>query len=431
MMYLLLFVSSLAANGLFVACEFGLIYLRYARHGVALTESLQERFWTRHLLREVDRAPRTLRFGRSLFTLLAGIGILGITLGLFGNDQGSVLTDLGILLILLPAVASFYYLFGELLPRVLAIKYPLRALQVTAPFFFFGKLAIFPLSALMRRIRDVLLQIVHLDVGEDLNPLDAEVQIRALGEEGRDLTPTARKIIDKAVSLPGLVVADILLPRNQIRWLDVNETLADNLKEAREAGHTRYPIAEGDLDRSIGILHVKDLFRRSAAPTDLRLIARPIFTLGLEDSLEEALQRFLGLRLHMALVVDDFGGVVGLVTLEMVLEELVGEIQDEFDIEEELIVSLGTRRYRIAGLTPIHDVEEALKIDLEEEEVSTLGGLVTAELGRIPECGETVRARGLEIRVIEVDEKRVITVEVEIQVDTGEVEGNVVDSQSR
>ncbi|MGF1530333.1 MAG: hemolysin family protein [Puniceicoccaceae bacterium] len=413
MSFLLLYALALAGNGFFVACEFGLIYLRYARHGVALSEELSKKYWSRRLLTEVKKAPRTLRFGRSLFTLLGGIGIFGTLLAIFPGEGlgwvGALLSPVFILVMVL-----CFFLFGELIPRVLAIKHPLKMLQLTAPIFYFAKIFLWPFSLVMRWFRAMIFQRLDLDVEDDLNPLDAEVQIRALGEEGQDLTPTARKIIDKAVLLPRLVVADILLPRSEVRWLDLECPLAENLAEAKEAGHTRYPLGEGDLDRCIGILHIKDLFRRNHLPPDLRSIARPVLTMGLEDTLEDAMQRFLGLKLHMALVVDEFGGVVGIVTLERVLEELVGEIQDEFDMEERQIVPLGNSQYHVAGLTPIHDLEEALGIDLEEEEVSTIGGLITSELGRIPEREESIQTRGLEIEVLEVDDRRVIAVKVSV-----------------
>jgi magnesium and cobalt transporter len=142
---------------------------------------------------------------------------------------------------------------------------------------------------------------------------------------------------------------------------------------------------------------------------------RSVAVFPLETALEEALERMLRAKFHMALAVDEFGGVVGVITLESILEELVGEIQDEFDSEEEQIIALDAgQRFRISGLTPIHDIEETLEIDIENDEVSTFGGLITGELGHIPLRGEQLHCFGLAITVDEVDERRVIAATVEL-----------------
>jgi len=186
----------------------------------------------------------------------------------------------------------------------------------------------------------------------------------------------------------------------------------------KNAGHTRYPICRGDLDECLGLIHIKDIFREesSASELDFMKLKRNLAVFPLETPLEEALERMLRAKFHMALAVDEFGGIVGVITLESILEELVGEIQDEFDSEEEQIVKLrGERRFRISGLTPIHDIEEALEIEIENEEVSTFGGLITGELGHIPKRGEQLDCYGLSITIGEVDDRRVIAATVQVE----------------
>ncbi|MEC8614460.1 MAG: transporter associated domain-containing protein, partial [Verrucomicrobiota bacterium] len=142
---------------------------------------------------------------------------------------------------------------------------------------------------------------------------------------------------------------------------------------------------------------------------------RNVAIFPLETPLEDALERMLRAKFHMALAVDEFGGSVGVITLESILEELVGEIQDEFDSEDEQIVMLGDgRRFRISGLAPIHDIEQELEIEIDNEEVSTFGGLITGELGHIPEPGERLKCYGLSIIVDDVDGRRVIAATVEL-----------------
>jgi len=188
-----------------------------------------------------------------------------------------------------------------------------------------------------------------------------------------------------------------------------------NLKVMKEAGHTRFPLCHSSLDDCIGILHIKDMFRLSGplAAVDLVKVKRNVATFELETPLEAALERMLRAKFHMALAVDEFGGIVGVVTFESILEELVGEIQDEFDSEEDQIRALrAPHTYRVSGLTPIHDLEEALGVEVENDDVSTFGGLITGELGRIPARGDTLSLAGMRITIDEVDERRVIAVRV-------------------
>ena len=263
----------------------------------------------------------------------------------------------------------------------------------------------------------MLFRRLGVDVEDELNPLDLDVQIRAMGEDSQDLSPVVRKIVNRALQMQELVVQDVLLPRSQVIICDVEEDFETNLKVMKEAGHTRFPLCRGSLDDCVGILHIKDMFRWAGEFSDIDPVKlkRNVAMFELETPLEEALERMLRAKFHMALAVDEFGGIVGVVTFESILEELVGEIQDEFDSEEELIRSLRSpNTYRISGLAPMHDVESALGIEVDNDEVSTFGGLITGELGRIPAQGDTLSLAGMRITIDEVDERRVIAARVSL-----------------
>ena len=256
---------------------------------------------------------------------------------------------------------------------------------------------------------------IGVDVEDELNPLDVDVQIRVMGDEGQTLSPVARKIINHTLQMQDLVVQDVLLPRNEVVICNLEENVETNLKLMKEAGHTRYPLCNGDLDNCEGIIHIKDLFRlnNSHEKVDFTKHKRAVATFDLETPLEQALERMLRARFHMALVVGEFGEIVGVVTFESILEELVGEIQDEFDREESQIKILRTpNTFRISGSTPIHDIEEELGVTIENEEISTFSGLITGELGRIPKYGETLEVAGMKITIDDVDERRVIAAQV-------------------
>ena len=249
-----------------------------------------------------------------------------------------------------------------------------------------------------------------MDVDDELNPLDVDIQIRAMGGDSSQISATLRKIVNRTLQMHELVVHDILLPRSQVVIYDLNLGIEENLELMKSAGHTRFPLCRGDLDQCLGLIHIKDIFCFSdlATEADLMKLKREVSIFPLEMPLEEVLERMLRAKFHMALAVDNFGGIVGVITLESVLEELVGEIQDEFDTEEKQIVPIGDDQFRISGLTLIHDIEEALEIEINSEEVSTFGGLITRELGHIPQCGERLSCHDMDIKVYEVDDRRVI-----------------------
>ncbi len=265
----------------------------------------------------------------------------------------------------------------------------------------------------------------HPDTNSNIDKSVAvDMQIQAVNTQDIKVTPISEKITEKALSLAGLTVYDILLPRNQVQVFNTENSVEENLDIARLTGHTRFPLCDGDLDHCIGIVHIKDIFRfrGDLESLDFELIMREIVRFDIEEPLDKVLQVFLHKRVHMALVNDEFGGVVGLVTLERILEELVGEIQDEFDREDKMISEIRPNYYKVLGLTPIHELEDQLKIEgLDNEEVSTIGGLVTYHLGRIPEPGEQLFISPLKITVLETDDTRLTTLYVE-KIDSTEAE---------
>jgi len=207
-----------------------------------------------------------------------------------------------------------------------------------------------------------------------------------------------------------------MIPRNQLRYFDLEDSIEENLKVAQSTGHTRFPLCEGDLDHCVGIIHIKDVFRMGKPPEeiDLRKLNRPMLRFSADDTLDVVLQGFLKQRKHFALLSDEFGGAVGAITLEDVLEELVGEIQDEFDSDLEMVRKIEKGYFLVDGLTPLHDLAESIGVELEAEEVSTFGGYVTFELGRMPKPNETIRIGCLEVTITNMDERRVIAATVRI-----------------
>jgi CBS domain containing-hemolysin-like protein len=414
--FLVFFVLAALSHAAVVALEYGLVRQRYEFLSHGETEGSGgsgRRAW---IGRDTFRVAAGLRLARVLLVLLLGVSGLGLWQAVVAAvDLGAGwAVFLGVLLFFLAGLLLF--LVVERWPARAARTHPARAIAWSAPLAGLLLLLLRPVERLSGgRRHPSLASWMGREDSERVHPLDLEVQLRALQVELRPLPPGLRRIVDKTLQLPDLEVSDVLLPRSQVVWLDLDDDAAESLTRARQAGHTRYPLCEGDLDHCVGILHIKDVFRsgRNGGSADLRRMQRPIATVRLEDRLADTLSLLLRRKVHMALVLDEFGGAVGVITLERILEELVGEIQDEFDREPEEIIVLGGDRYSVAGLTPIHDLEERLGQELHCDEVSTFSGLITAELGRIPERGETLTYGFLRIAVREVDERRVIRAEVE------------------
>lgn len=408
----------LALNALLTACEISLIRLRYSHFNPQLLERLRQ---NKRLVGLIDRADSTVRVVRLGMTVcLLGYGLLLFPLlnRLFNQIElagwGGP-TVLSAIMAFLLAV-GLYYVVGEMVPRGLGLYYPVQALQASSRVVKLVYFCTNPILRLLTPIVKKILQIFNVKEAADLELLDVEAQIEMLGEEGLDRSAVALTILKNAIQMRELVVQDILLPRHQVQCFDLAEDNETNFEMGRKSGHTRFPLCEGDLDHCIGLIHIKDIFRSpvSLEKLDLRTIKRDILRIDLAEPLEVTLPKLLRNRSHMALVIDDFGGTIGIVTLERILEQLVGEIQDEFDVEEALIKPIRDNEYLVSGLTPIHDLEENLGVIIENEEVSTFGGLITAELGRIPKKREKLCIDHMNICVTEVDQKRIIRAEVRV-----------------
>lgn len=404
-------------NAIFVASEFSLIKLRYSHFNDALLDELRKGWRFRRILSRVDRTLRFIRLALISITILLGVTLVSL-LNLIIVYWGIVVDFPESLLLFLVAflgTISLQHVVGHLVPRGIALQHPVSVLQFTAWIVWPLLVVCYPLMRLFDPLARTFLRALRLDPDVGLNQLDLEQQVRSL-EEDAEMPDFTQRVFKNIISMRELVVQDVMLPRNQIQYFNTLEGNAANVKLSKTGGHTRYPLCEGDLDNCIGIIHIKDIFRSNKAVEllDFKKMARPVVYVGLDDHLETVLERLLDMRLHMALVQDEFGGTVGAITMENIVEVLVGNIQDEFDSEAEQIEEIHEDEFIVDGLTPIHDVEEKLDIVIDEEEVSTMGGLITSELGRIPDAGQVVRLNNLEIEVLEVDEKRVLSARVKV-----------------
>ena len=227
-------------------------------------------------------------------------------------------------------------------------------------------------------------------------------------EKSDEVSALGRDLLNNALDLRRRVVRDIMTPRGEVVSLDVEENFEDNVKKALASRHTRFPLCRGHLDNALGLVHIKELvpMMRDPAP-DLLRIRRDLIPVPEMMSLEKLLNLFLSRHAHLAIVVDEYGGTVGMVTLENVLEEIVGDIQDEFDTEAEEFRSISEDEFTVDGAVGLYELQDLADLDIESADVSTIGGYVTHLLGHLPKQGEQVKIENFLVTIAQTDGRRV------------------------
>ena len=239
----------------------------------------------------------------------------------------------------------------------------------------------------------------------------SEEELRIILSESHgseNVTQLGKEILINALDLRKRVVRDITTPRGEVVFLNTEDSFEENLKTAVESRHTRFPLCEGHLDNTIGLVHIKDVLKLVREPTAaLADIRRELFPVPEMMPLEKLLAFFLSKHAHLALVVDEYGGTVGIVTLDNVIEELVGEIQDEFDAEISEFRRINADEFNVQGSLGLYELQDHAGLDLQSADVSTIGGYVTHLLGHLPKQGEQVRIEDFEVTITQTDGRRV------------------------
>jgi hemolysin (HlyC) family protein len=249
-------------------------------------------------------------------------------------------------------------------------------------------------------------------------PEDREQLIEVLHNayERNLMDADALAMIEGVLQVGEMQVRDIMIPRSQLDVVDINDAPEQFLPKVIEAAHSRFPVIAGDKDNVIGILLAKELLRLQAGEEEsIRSMLRPAIFIPEAKRLNVLLKEFRASRNHMAIVVDEYGGVAGLVTIEDVLEQIVGDIEDEYDFDEteDNIIRDKAGRYRVKAATEIADFNEVMGTHFSDEDFDTVGGLVTNRFGHLPKRGESIEFDGLKMQVLRADSRRVHTLVVE------------------
>ena len=402
-------------NAFFVAAEYALVTARRTRI-IELHHQGNRR--ARAVLRITADPPQfiaAMQLGVTLTSL--GIGALGEQALSHAFDKW-LSTILAVLLAYL--ILTFaHVVVGELVPKGVALGHAEgTALWVSAPVRAFFTLFA-PFVWVLRKTTDGILHLLGLESpGAERDPL-SEAELRMLlsrsSEEG-EIEHEEQQMIDKVFVFGDKDAADVMVPRPEVAAVSVEMPPELVLKTVLDSPYTRYPVYRESLDDVVGVLHVRDLFKavhdRGLADVKLEEIVRPAYIVPETKDLASLLQEFRKTNNHFAIVVDEYGGTAGICTLEDLLEEIVGEIEDEFDVSEEQIVQIDDETYHIDGMFSLDEFNARFGADLPDDDYHTLAGFVFGQLGRAPQPGDDVTFDGMRFDVLEVDGNRIERVAV-------------------
>lgn len=273
--------------------------------------------------------------------------------------------------------------------------------------------------------RSWLDRLTHFISGEPQTKSDLE-DVLSLAEEHEIIDQDARKIMEGALLVTNMQVRDIMIPRAQMIVIDSDESVQEALPKIIDAGHSRFPVIGEGMDDVIGILLAKDLLplvESDSAPPALRQLMRPVIAVPESKRLNVLLREFRQNRNHMAIVIDEYGGIAGLITIEDVLEEIVGEIEDETDVaEKKPIRPMSDGTFFVEALTAIDDFNAFFDTEFSDDEFDTIGGVVVNAFGQLPSRNQSIQLNNFEFSVIRADERRLSSLRVRpvADIDSGE-----------
>jgi CBS domain containing-hemolysin-like protein len=397
-------------NAFFVAAEYGLVTARRTRI-IELQHEGNRR--ARDVLRITSDPPRfisAMQLGVTLTSL--GIGALGEH-ALTRAFDPLMATAIAITLAYL-ILTFFHVVLGELVPKGVALGHSEgTALAVSAPVRAFFAIAR-PLIWILERSTEVVLRSLGLQPPGAEDEVLSEAELRMVVSQSTrhgEIEQQEQEMLYKVFDFADKEAADVMVPRPEVVALSIDLPPEQALEAVMDAPFTRYPVYRGNLDDVLGVLHVRDLFHalrdRGMEHVQIEDIVRPAHIVPETKDLAALLTEFRRANQHMAIVVDEYGEVEGIVTLEDLLEEIVGEIEDEFDLPDESVEQIDEDTIKIDGTFPIDDFNERFHTELPAEDYHTIAGFVFGLLGRQPEVGDDVSHDGMRFDVLEVDGSRI------------------------
>jgi CBS domain containing-hemolysin-like protein len=398
-------------NGFFVAAEFAIVKVRLTQ----IEPLVQKGHWRAKIAREM-----LLHTTAYLSAAQLGITMTSLVLGWIGEPLAAEmllpifkwigLTEHSMIhgisfAVAFALITALHIIVGEQAPKVLAIqKASETILTVSSPmrlFFFLFK----PLIIMLNASSNGLLRLIGLQSSADTDLVHSEEELRLIIAHDSQVSATTRNIALNAMDFHQKQARHAMVPRKEIVALSIQMSVKENLAVMRKNKFSRFPVFKDTIDNIIGIVHTKDIFkydRHLQSDFTLNSVLRDASFLPETATLEKVLTTILQKKTHMIILADEYGGTAGLVTLENVLEELVGSIQDEYDRETPEMVKVSENEFIVAGSITTNDVERLLEIELSPLDIRSIGGLVIEQLGHIPVVGEKMRMNGIEFAVEKV-----------------------------
>jgi len=419
LLYLFGIVFFLLLNAFFVASEFAIVKVRLSQIETEGKAKPRRAKVAKHVVEHLDGYLSANQLGITIASL--ALGFLGepfvekmvspVLLQIPGFPEGAIHPlSFGL------AIASFTFLhvvIGELLPKSIAIRKALpTTLVIARPLHWFYVVFRWVIALLNGTANWLLKHLFRIDPIEGAEHAHSAEEIALLvaeSEKSQEVTETEREILINALELNDLLVRDVMTPRSEVVVLDINDPIDKSLELARTTKHTRFPLVKDHLDNAVGLIHIKDLIHLiGEEDADLMRIKRELKVVPDTMPLDTLLQFFLKEHAHLALAVDEFGHPAGVVFLDNVIEELVGDIQDEFDNEASGFTPVNDDEFVVEGSLTLNELSDhAPDLELESGEVTTVGGYVTRKIGRFPEVGDVIEILGYEAKVTSASERRV------------------------
>ena len=412
-------------NGFFVAAEFALVKVRDTQLTSLIARGDRRARVANFILHRLDSFLSAAQLGITLASL--GLGWIGepvftvLLQPVFGwlQIESAEMRHVLSFLVGFSAITFLHICAGEQAPKWLAIQKPLpTTLWAAYPMLWFYRIS-YPFVVALNSASQWLLRQGGLEPVSEGELAHSEEELRlvfATAQQPAGATLLGRHILLNALDLRRRIARDVMRPRQEIVVLNTEASIAECLSVAEQSRYSRLPLAEGgDPDKTLGVIHIKDLYAirlKARSGSDLLPVARKLIYVPESARLEKVLQLFLERRLHLAMVIDEYGGTLGLVTLENILEELVGQIQDEFDQEKPLLVRTSENTWEVAGALPLHELEELIGQSLGEEGITTVSGWMTHRLGGFPKENDLLSIGAYELSVDELEGMRVARLKI-------------------
>ncbi|MEJ8756418.1 hemolysin family protein [Pontibacter sp. H259] len=420
---ILLTIFLVLLNGFFVAAEFAIVKVRASQIELRAQAGNTMAKMASHMISHLDAYLSATQLGITLASL--GLGWIGESvvsqiiiniMAAFGFEPSPEVAHSIALPIAFALITVLHIVFGELAPKSLAIQRPeSTTLAIALPLRFFYILFI-PFIWLLNGFSNFILRSMGIRSLHGSEVHSAE-ELRLLFEqsaEGGAIQDSQHELIENVFQFNERMVKQILVPRTKMVAIDINISEHDLMEIIFNEGYSRLPVYNGSIDNIVGVLYVKDLLSimRLGEPVVLEKLIRPAYFVPETKKINRLLKQFQRRHMHMAVVTDEFGGVSGIVTMEDIIEELVGEIQDEYDEEVPLVELVGDYEYKVSGAATISDANDYLPYALPEgEDYETVGGLISVLYGQIPEnITDSIEFNEYEIRVLEKSERSVDSV---------------------